>query len=135
MNLEQYLEDADKYVEESNFLLENVPQLYKDIYLINSLNFDLANGGVYQWLINRCGNYADDTICALKRVGALNVARIVQDIVDDFPDQNIPKNELVRIKLIESMVNRVAQQWTEKGDLILEWPDDIDSLLRAYVKE
>lgn len=133
MDLEECLEIADKYVEEFSFNLDMVPQPYKDLYLISSLNFEISNGGVYQWLANQCGGYLEETISALRRVGAANVASILQSIADDFPDK-LPKDDSERFALIKSQEKNLAQKWSEKGDLILEWPDDIDSLLRAYVK-
>ena len=133
MSLESLLDRSDIVARECRFEINSMPPPYKEIYLINNLNFDVANGGFSQWLRNICGGYAEETILALKVVGAKKTADIVQSAITALPKGSLPKADKDRNYMIDLIEGEFAIEWRKVGDLIAEWPDDIDSLLRSFV--
>ena len=133
MSLETLLEKSDAFASEFRFQIDLIPTPYREIYLINNLNFDVANGGFTQWLRNICGRYSTETITALEVVGAKRTADILQAAIAALPNGNLPKDDQERNNMIDLIERKFADEWRKVGDVISEWPDDIDSLLRAFV--
>jgi hypothetical protein len=110
-----------------------MPTPYREIYLINNLNFDVSNGGFSQWLRNLCGGHSIETVAALEAVGAVHAADILRSAIAALPNEDLPRDDQKRNDLIDQIEGKFADKWRDIGDLIIEWPDDIDSLLRAFV--
>jgi hypothetical protein len=133
MTLEEAIEVSDREIVAVEFDVSRLPEVSRHIYLINSLNFELANGGPTQWLINRSGDYATETLDSLQAVGAFQVAVQLQKILDTFPASTPPKDECERTPLVLALEPSCLSTWRNASDKILQWPDDVDSLLRAFL--
>ena len=133
MTLEQALEATNRHVIELNYDIGLLPEMERTLYLIDSLNFELASGGVLQWLLNRSGAYAIETHSALVAIGADSAASLIHEIIRTFPNSTIPNDDNARVDSVNRIRENVYSRWREIEDEILNWPDDIDGLLRDYV--
>jgi hypothetical protein len=133
MTLEEAIEVSDREIVAVEFDVSRLSEVSRHIYLINSLNFELANGRPTQWLINSSGEYAAETLESLRAVGAIQVADQLQRILDTFPASTPPKDESERTLLVLSLEASCLSTWQHASDRILQWPDDVDSLLRAFL--
>jgi hypothetical protein len=133
MTLEEAIEVSDREIVAAEFDVSRLSEVSRHIYLINILNFELANGGPTQWLINRSGEYAAETLESLRAIGADRVADHLQNILDTFPASTPPKDDCERKTLALSLEASYRSTWQDSSDRILDWPDDVDSLLRAFL--
>jgi hypothetical protein len=133
MTLEDSLNLTNKIVRTANYKLSEIPKIIRNLYLVDSLNYEIANGGVEQWLVNITGGYTAETHEALTEIGAISAASLVLDLIKDFPNKAVPQDEMQRSKIVNQLRHKMTMRWRTIGDGILEWPDDIDSLLRSYV--
>jgi hypothetical protein len=102
------------------------------IYLIEELEIEVTNGGVAQWLVNSSGSYAAQTIAALREVGANRSAEIVEEIVQLLQYTGDLGDEAGRVAAVMRAGESVHFAWYRLSDELLDTPDELDSLLRAY---
>jgi hypothetical protein len=113
----------------------SAPHAMQVVHLVGRLDFEIANGGVLQWLTNQSGRYTVETIAALDEIGAADCANIVRKIVDFFPGGKLPEDEVERATLVEELCPVAYPAWCELGDSYLQpGPDDVDWLLGRYVE-
>jgi hypothetical protein len=128
------LNKVDAIVAHARFDLGFVAHPVATIYLIGQLEFELASGGVVQWLTNRSGRYAAETATALVEIGAIKCARIVREIVAIAPSAASLPDDAARADAVRRASGATHNEWRRLADELLEWPEDIDGLLRAYVE-
>ncbi len=124
---------ADRVVVRHGFDLAAVPHPIAVVYLVGQLEFEVASGGVLQWLTNSSGREAPATAAALREIGAAACAEIVDQIIatvvpaPDFRD-DADRSRAVRLESVGAQ-----SAWRELADDLLDWPDDVDILLRRFV--
>ena len=126
---------ADSLVLEQGGNVAMVPGAVRAVYLIGQLDFEVTVGGVEQWLTNSSGRYTAETISALVEVGAHRCAEIVREIVSSFPHGRLPLDDADRVALIGRLMPLQGERWRDLSEMLLDWPDDIDALLRRHVAE
>jgi hypothetical protein len=102
------------------------------MHLIGKLDFEITCGGVVQWLGNTSGGYTRETIKALEEIGARRCAEIVRQIVAPFPGGVPLADEVARTAQVVDLDPNHYPMWNRLADELLEWPDDVDQLLRAH---
>lgn len=127
------LRAADAIVARHGYDVHAVPHPVRVVYLVGQLEFELVGGGVAQWLSNRSGRYAGATVAALREIGAEACACIVERMIvpigpEERLDDDAWRADVVRLAPID-----VVGAWRSLADDLLEWPDDVDALLRRYV--
>jgi hypothetical protein len=103
------------------------------LYLVGQLDFEITTGGVIQWLTNRSGRYPAETVGALEEIGASRCAAIVKDILALFPGGRPSENDVDRTSQVQRLLPSAEPTWRALGDSLLDWPDDVDALLREFV--
>lgn len=104
------------------------------VHLINWTTFEITQGGVMGWLINM-GEYGPDTANALAVVGAHQCAAIVREILSFFPDGKPSAEDQERVRQIMAVEDIAEPLWSDLGDRLLAWPDDIYTLLQQFINE
>lgn len=133
MTLEEAIEQSDRAFKEVGYRIEGLSGMDKVIHLITVLNFELANGGMTQWLLNQGGGFAMETIDALRQIGAVQTAQCLNKVLKTFPSSEIPSDKIRRQELVNRLEPDMRNSWNEITDLILDWPEDVDTLLRQFV--
>lgn len=132
-NYLQALRRADDLVAGHGFNLASVPHPVAVVYLVGQLEYELVNGGVVQWLSNRTGRYATRTAAALHEIGADACSGIVTRMIQPLGSAIDLEDDVQRAAAVARVAASQQAVWRALADDLLEWPDDVDTLLRAYV--
>jgi hypothetical protein len=98
------------------------------------LESEVNNGGFAQWFENSAGEMAVDTESALRAIGADRAAVIVAKAVAAFPGGAPPRDHDARQRLVRSASDEVRSTWERLDQEFFKYPDDLTSLLYAWVK-
>ena len=99
--------------------------------LIDDLEAEINNGGFDQFFFNSAGDYTEETIQALIKIGANHTAHIVKKAASKFPDGMPPKDRNTRQELIEE-VSPESDAFEEFDEEFLAYVDDLASLVSRY---
>ena len=86
------------------------------------------------WLVNM-GEYGPDTVNALEIVGAHQCAAIIREILSFFHEGKPPAEDQERVRQIMAVEDVAEPRWSDLGDRLLAWPDDIHALLQQFINE
>jgi hypothetical protein len=111
-----------------------LPPSLQVVHLIGWLDYEVNLGGVLGWLVNM-GEYGPDTVKALETVGAHQCASIVGEILAFFPEGTPAIEDKERVRQMEDLGEVAEDRWSELGDRLLAWPDDIYVLLQRFIDE
>ena len=122
--LSDYGEDLSKLTEPQKVLL-----------FVENLEREVNNGGFHQFYFNSSGDYAHETLDALKTIGANKMADILTKANSVWPNQQVPKDRTKRENIQETIEEQAAPVWDECDNVFYAYPDDIAGLLLKYVKQ
>jgi hypothetical protein len=128
------LEIADNRAREAGYDIGSLPWPIQVVYAVGQLDFEVTNGGVHGWLTNGSGRHAVETAKALDAIGATTCADLVRQILAFLPGGQPALDDVERVRQIEKVLPIAEPAWRELGNSLLEWPDDVDTLLRRYVE-
>jgi hypothetical protein len=139
MEIDTYLNEKSKYGEE----MEKLNSSQRVLLIIENLEREINNGGFDQFYWNSSGDYAMETINALKQIGANKTAEIVKKANDKFPNGIVPEDRDKRGEILEKISEESSEYWNnldtkfyapnkETGEMEI---DNIPSLLIDFIKE
>lgn len=131
IELDNFIGELCSYGDEMNELTEP-QQLF---YYIQCLEREVNNGGFNQYFINSSGEFAHQTIDALKRIGAHTTVDILQKAIDQFPDVKVPQDRDERNEVVEQIEEMANEVWNELDQQFYEYADDLNVLNINFVKE
>jgi Domain of unknown function (DUF4375) len=134
MKPEYFLSIADTVVAAAEYDLAEVPWAVRVVYLISQLEFEVAVGGVAQWVTNRSGRCAAETVDALEEIGAFTCANLVRAMLASFGPAPDWTDEAWRADRVARSTPEQWSLWSRLGDALLQWPDDVNALLVAFVE-
>ncbi|MBU2019670.1 MAG: DMP19 family protein [Bacteroidetes bacterium] len=106
----------------------------KVVLFVENLEREVNNGGFNQFFFNSSGDFANETLEALKLIGANKTAEIVIRAYNEWPNTNIPSERLERQNILEEIEDKAEETWNNCDTQFYEYNDDISSLLLIYVK-
>lgn len=115
--------------------LERLTDQQKNFLYNQNLEREVNNGGFKQFFYNSSGEFAHETINSLKIIGAHKTATIVQEAINQFPNNKIPKDRIERINLIENLSENVEIIWDELDQKFFIYEEDLNSLNIEYIKQ
>lgn len=98
------------------------------------LEAQVNNGGFEQYFESWDGEMAVDAAAALRAIGAQRAAEIVAKAVAAFPGGSPPRDQDARQRVVGAASNAVRAAWEHLDQEFLKYPDDLTSLLYAWVK-
>lgn len=98
------------------------------------LESEVNNGGFGQWFQNSAGEMAVETEAALRAIGANRAAAIVARAVAMFPGGAPPRDHDARQRRLRTASAEVRSAWERLDREFFKYPDDLTSLLYAWVK-
>lgn len=128
------IENVDRTWKDLGFDRRALPPTLQVVHFIAWIESEVMIGGVLGWLVNM-GEYGPDTVNAFKVVGAHQCAAIVREILSFFPAGKPPAEDQERVRRIMAVEDIAEARWSELGDRMLAWPDDIHSLLEQFINE
>lgn len=112
-----------------------VPEVERVVYAVNTLVFDVNNGGFDQYFYNSYSDCAATALEALERLGAATTARLLRDAMEAFGPDGPPADRAERQERLEEIRDGAEARWTKLEDRFYEYPDDVLEMLREYARE
>jgi hypothetical protein len=115
--------------------MEKLTEAQKVFYLNQNLEREVNNGGFHQYFYNSSGNFAHETVDALKKIGADKTASILQNSIEKFPDKNVPKDRDERISLLGQIEKSLENIWADNDEAFFKCEDDLNALNLAFIEK
>lgn len=122
----------DKSKEDKDF--ESLNTIEKNILYIDMLEGQVNNGGFDQYFFNSSGEYAHETIIALKEIKAPLMADILNRAIKVFPELPIPKDSEQRREFMEDIPESISDTWDKLDDEFYKYPENLAGLVIEYIK-
>lgn len=97
-----------------------------------TLEEEVNNGGFDQYYFNSAGDLALSTVTALKSIGAVRAARILEAANAAFPDASPPGDRFKRQDALDEHVDR--SHFEPLDAEFYTYPDNLLSLLASYLR-
>ncbi|HUQ27184.1 MAG TPA: DMP19 family protein [Usitatibacter sp.] len=102
-------------------------------YCVDALEREVNNGGFEQFFTNNSGDTSAETVAALRKIGAIQAANLVQSAMELFPNGSLPRDREERVDVVGAMSDAHRSKWHELDDRFCSYPDDLTRLMRAFV--
>lgn len=113
---------------------ESLNYYEKNVILIEILEGQVNNGGFDQYFFNSSGEYAHETLIALKEIKANQMAEILNRAITIFPTSPIPKDTKKRRELMKNIPKNVSDNLDKLDHEFYKYPDNLARLIINYVK-
>lgn len=113
---------------------ESLTAIERNILYIEMLEAQVNNGGFDQYFFNSSGEYAHETLIALKEIKAPQMAEILNRAIRAFPVLPIPKDTEQRREYMEDIPENVSECWGKLDDEFYKYPENLARLVIEYVK-
>jgi hypothetical protein len=115
--------------------LTGLTEAEQTVFCIDGVEREVNNGGFSQFFYNSAGEYARETVDALRRIGATATADLVVRAMEPFGKAGPSREWEERRDQLERIGDAAEGIWQELDDAFLEYPDDLSGLMRTYVRE
>ena len=131
MEIDEWLNEITQYGQNLSKL--NLSQ--QIVIIIENLEREINNGGFNQFYLNSSGNYANETVDYLKKIGANKTAEIVKRANAEWPNNQVPKDRTERQIVLERIEEKADPIWENCDQDFYKYPDHITDLLLDFVKK
>lgn len=125
----EFLDKVSSYGEH----LEKLSGPQRTFYLNQTLESELNNGGLSQYFSNSSGDYAVETLTALRAIKAYKTLGIFKSAIAKFPGAQVPKDQKKRSILIAKLDPDI-QIWEALDKKFLAYPDNLTELNLKFIK-
>lgn len=98
-----------------------------------SLQGEVDNGGFYQFFFNSSGDHALGTADALRVIGAVNTAQLVDQAMSQFGPEGPSESSERRQQQLMSLSDQQQEKLSELDGIFYTSPDDLSALLARYM--
>lgn len=112
---------------------ENIKKLNEHervIYITQTLEQEINNGGFSQYFFNSSGNLANESVDAFTKIGALKTAEICKKALDLFGG-NVPADPEARQELLEEL--DCDDEFDKLDDAFYDYEDNLEGLNSDYI--
>jgi len=126
----------DAYYENHNNF--TIPEL--NIFYIDSLDRDVNQNGFDGYFFNSAGDFAHETLDALKAIGSKIYYEILKNAINVFPNSIVPKDRNERQELLFEITKRnddledYLELWEDCDRKYWDYEEDLHSLIIEYIK-
>jgi hypothetical protein len=120
------MDRVERFVEQCYAALPEVDRQILDVYEIIN---EVENGGIDQFLANSTGDRAEETLHALKSIGATESAGIVTKAMALFPNGKPSRAREERLHELEQIRDSHAEMLEELADHFCDRQEDLYALL------
>lgn len=114
--------------------IERLTESQKTVLIVENLEREINNGGFNQFFFNSSGQFAQETVTALRSIKAFETADIVSKSISVWPNQEVPKDWTKRQEILEAISEQADVVWNECDEEFYKYQDNIVTLLLEYVK-
>ncbi len=105
----------------------------KAVYVVDSFQSEVNNGGFSQYLYNGSGALAGELLASLTAIGADCTAEIYRDVLSLLPPE-LPADELLRNELLDDVITAdISAVMSAADDRFYTYPDDLEELLYRFI--
>lgn len=105
----------------------------KTVYVVDSFQSEVNNGGFSQYLYNGSGALAGELLASLTAIGADCTAEIYRDVLSLLPPE-LPADELLRNELLDEVITAdISAVMSAADDRFYTYPDDLEELLYRFI--
>lgn len=105
----------------------------KAVYVVDSFQSEVNNGGFSQYLYNGSGALAGELLSSLAAIGADCTAEIYRDVLALLPPE-LPADELSRNELLDAAITEdISAVMSDADDRFYAYPDDLEELLYRFI--
>ncbi|OQA19787.1 MAG: hypothetical protein BWY63_01649 [Chloroflexi bacterium ADurb.Bin360] len=112
---------------------EKLSEEERNIVYIEELEREVNNGGFSQFFFNSSGDYTEELIQALKKIGSTKFLQLVESAVAEFPNSHVPKDRSERQEILDSIEDRADPVWDALDAEFYKYEEDIYALMLAYI--
>ena len=103
------------------------------VYCVDGLEREVNNGGFSQFYVNSAGDQAHETLAALERIGAHQMAALVREANACFGPAGPSSDPDTRATQMDAIGSSAEERWRTLSEQFFGYPDDLTSLMRAFV--
>ena len=100
------------------------------IYVTQTLEQEVNNGGFSQYFYNSSGDLANELVDAFTAIGAHKTAAICKNALSAFKGA-VPTDRTERQAMLDRM--RADKLWTKCDDAFYEYEEDLEDLNHSYI--
>ncbi len=105
----------------------------KTVYIVDSFQSEVHNGGFEQFLLNSSGALADELLSSLYEIGANEIAEIYKKAFAKLPS-NLPTDEKQRDSLLTELITEESSKIFDSCDQqFYKSSDNLDELLYQFI--
>ena len=105
----------------------------KSVYCIDSLSREMENGGFTQLFHHDSGTLIQDILETLEKIRAKNTHAVVRQIVEYFPNSDVPNDEDKRIEAFDLFALELVDEVAECDDRFHDAGENLVELTLKYV--
>ncbi|PQJ16659.1 hypothetical protein BST99_13865 [Aureicoccus marinus] len=129
MEIDSYLNRKSEYGE----IMATLNEAQKTFLIIENLEREINNGGFHQFYWNSSGNYGNETVDALIKIGANKTAKIVKRANSEFKNGMVPKDRVERQNQMELIEEKAEENWNNCTTDFYRYEDNLTQLLVEFV--
>lgn len=129
MEIDSYLNEKSEYGEK----IEKLNSSQRTFLFVENLEREINNGGFNQFYFNSSGDFSQETVKALSKIGAEKTAEIVKIANSEFKNRTVPKDRTERQNELQLIEEKAKNNWNKCDLEFHESLDDLTELLIAYV--
>jgi hypothetical protein len=114
---------------------DSLSELETTILSVWLLEADINNGGFNQYFWNSSGDFANQVVSSLHKIGAEETAYIVKAALANFPNSTPPTNRDERQNILEILDESGALKLDSLDTEFYECPCDLTELMYQYLSE
>jgi uncharacterized protein (TIGR03067 family) len=93
---------------------------------------EVNNGGFHQYFLNSAGENAVETVEALRKIGAIETAALVETACQQFPDKRPPKDRQQRIAQLDKFTLDQLEVLADLDERFYSRREDLNLLVKKY---
>lgn len=112
---------------------ENISKPQQVLCLAYVFDKEVNNGGLDQFFFNSSGNNTHESVGALMAVGAVHAAGILQEAINTWPNESVPKDWEARRNKMEAREEKAQIVWDNCTTQFYKSSESITELLYSYI--
>ncbi|MAG42988.1 MAG: hypothetical protein CMH95_01605 [Oceanospirillaceae bacterium] len=123
------------YDKEAESGYDSLNEAEKTVFCLDQLLREMENGGFVQFVHHEAGAKAEDTLEALERIKAPVSAGLLDQIIDLFPDRNVPSDEDDRIDAFDNIESEHADKIAALDDRFYDSGENLVGFTLRFVQK
>lgn len=105
----------------------------KTVYIIDSFQSEVNNGGFSQYLFNSSGTFVGKLAASLSAIGANRTIEIYKKALEKLPHE-LPADDGRRNALLEELITEdISEVFASCDRQFFEYPDNLDELIYQFI--